>query len=198
MNAGRRAVDPPAWAKGFIQTRLYRNLAIYCAAAVALIAFSVLLWFRTTEASFFHQVLAPTLLGSAVTALAAFASLVIIAGREIQERRELNTLQQEHDTARPSLRLGNLAIEDIRVIAAGDQLDRRFRFEVINSETASLPQRADPPEWPLLEAHLLPLLSSRATERQQVFFDDKKLDLLDAVRRRDLEDGQPSLSRSTR
>jgi hypothetical protein len=135
--------------------------------------------------------LGPALLSSGLTALAAFASLVVIASRELQERRELNRVEAFHAPDRPTLQVGNLRIPDIRVVAAGDRLDERFRFHIVTGHGDGLAQRADPPLWPTLEAKLLPLLKQRAAERHQVFFDEPKLDLLDAVRRRAVEGGEP-------
>lgn len=191
MAPDSRNTSPSRWTTTFLRTRLYTNLAWYCAAAIALIVVSVWLWFNTGNGSFPHDALAPTLMGSAVTALAAFASLVVIATREIQERQQLNAVERAPRQTRPSLRLGNLVVEDIRVVAAGAGLDRRFRFDVVAPPAGPLPQRDDPPEWPALEQEVLPRLRKRAEQHRQVLFDDAKLDLLDAVRRRDLVDGQP-------
>ncbi|MDU0313185.1 hypothetical protein RKE38_05755 [Phycicoccus sp. M110.8] len=179
------------WLRRWWNTGLNRSLAFYWMGAIALMVVSGLLWRWTASGSFLRDYVGPTLLGSGVTAVAAFASLLVIANKEMQERRELNRLQDAPATSRPSLSLGHLSIEDIRVVAAGDELERRMRFRVLSPGGDDLPRRADPPEWFRIETDLLPRLQQRAQERRQVFFDDEKLDLLDAVRSRDLEDGRP-------
>lgn len=191
MVSDPRSAGSPHRTATFLRSRLYTNLAWYCAAAIALIGISVWLWFGTGEGSFPHDALAPTLMGSAVTALAAFASLAVLATREIQERQQLNVVERVPRQARPTLRLGNLVVEDIRVVAAGTGLERRSRFEVVAPSSDTLPRREDPPEWPALERVVIPRLRQRAQQRRQVLFDDEKLDLLDAVRRRELVDGHP-------
>lgn len=179
------------WTRSLLQTRLYRNLFLYCAGATALVILSIWLWFHSQEGGFIHDALAPTLLGTGATALVAFASLLIIAGRELQERRQLNLIQALPKAGRPQLRIGNLRVDDIRIVAVGDDLERRIRFRVNPADFSQLPRRDDPQEWALLEKHYVPELRQEAAARKQVFFDDEKLELLDAVKRRDLEDGHP-------
>ncbi len=90
-----------------------------------------------------------------------------------------------HDADRPSLskpprsiRIGRLEISHAISIASCDKEQSSTQELLLEFEKDLRPGRADPDEWPLLEAQLLPVLQEEARKRIAKFEDDPGLDLV--------------------
>ena len=100
----------------------------------------------------------------------------------------------EADDPRPSrqhrsIQIGGLEINHAISIASCDKEQSSAQELLLEFEKDLRPSRADPNEWPLLEAQLQPVLQEEARKRIAKFEDDPGLDLVHVEHRPSTPDG---------
>jgi hypothetical protein len=94
-----------------------------------------------------------------------------------------------YDPAVRVIRVGRLEISHAISIASCDKEQSSTQELLLEFERDLRPSRADPNEWPLLEAQLLPVLQEEARKRIAKFEDDPGLDLVHVEHRPSAPDG---------
>jgi hypothetical protein len=104
---------------------------------------------------------------------------------------EMSTSQTlpNHRLTRRSIRIGRLEIDHAISVASCDLGQSSARELLLEFEKDLRPSRADPDEWPLLEAQLLPVLQEEARKRIAKFEDGPALDFVHVEHQPSTPDG---------